>query len=85
MYEIRRKVLSKNPRDVEEGLDEMKYILSGYKDGEELEKTDFKLIAGIYKDDPFGMDEPFELSDSESSSNFDNNQRKSEDNKSVDN
>ena len=63
----------------------MKYILSGYKDGDELEKTDFKLIAGIYKDDPFGMDEPLKLSDSESSSNSDINQIKSEDNKSVEN
>jgi len=42
-----------------EGLEEMKNILEGYKDAEELDKIDMKLIVGVYEDDPFAMGEPF--------------------------
>ena len=59
LLEIRRKVLSKHPEEQAEGLEEMKNILGGYKDADELDKTDMKLIAGIYEDDPFAMNEPF--------------------------
>jgi hypothetical protein len=37
----------------------MKNILEGYKDADELDKIDMKLIAGIYEEDPFAMSEPF--------------------------
>ncbi len=59
LQEIRRKVLSKDPEEQAEGLEEMKNILEGYKDAEELDKIDMKLIAGVYEDDPFAMGEPF--------------------------
>ncbi len=59
LLEIRRKVLSKDPEEQAEGLEEMKNILEGYKDADELDKIDMKLIAGVYEDDPFAMGEPF--------------------------
>ena len=65
-------MLSKDPKELEEGLEEMRYILGGYKDADELDMNDIKLISGIYKYDPFAMDGPFKR-ESKSNSKIDSN------------
>ena len=52
-------MLSKDPKELEEGLEEMRYILGGFKDADKLDINDIKLILGFYKYDPFAMNGPF--------------------------